>query len=217
MASAVDIVNLALSHIGDTAQVTSISPPDGTIQASHGGRFYPIARDLMLEAHPWSFATVRVPLAVITGADQPEWAFSYALPSKCLRALAVLGPDAPSDASSDPYKVEAIAGNGARVLYTNTEQTTLRYIQLVEDTTKFTPGFVTALGRLLASYLAGPIIKGDVGAAVSKAQMQIWVAELGHAKDMDSDVGHSNGYRDRVPDAVRARGGRGVVAGGGLR
>ncbi|WP_422096891.1 hypothetical protein [Variovorax sp.] len=210
MASVVDIVNLALSHLGDAAQVTAISPPDGTTQASHGGRFYPIARDLMLEAHPWSFATVRVPLAQITGASQPEWAFSYALPSKYLRGLAVLAPDAHSDAGSQPYKVEAVLANGGRVLYTNVERATLRYIQLIEDTTKFTPGFVTALARLLASYLAGPIIKGDVGAAVSKAQMQIWVAELGHAKDMDSDVGHSNEYRDRVPDAIRARGGHGA-------
>lgn len=210
MASAVDIVNLALGHIGDTAQVTSISPPDATVQASHGARFYPIARDELLEAHPWTFATVRVPLAVITGADQPEWAYSYALPSKYLRALAVLRPDAPSDADSEEFKVESKTSDGGRVLYTNIEQATLRYIQLVEDTTKFTPSFVTALARRLASYLAGPIIKGVDGMSVAKAHAQIFISELGHAKAMDSNVGHSDEYTARVPAAIAAR--TGVLA-----
>lgn len=206
MASIVDIVNLALSHLGDEAQVISISPPDGTVQASHGGRFYPIARDQLLEMHPWTFATRRVTLAQLTDADQPEWAFSYALPNKCLRPLAVLPPDAWSDEKSEDYKVESSA-DGARVLYTNVEQATLRYIQLVEDTTKFTPGFVMSLGRLLASLLAGPIIKGETGIKVSAAQLQIWTNELGNAKALDANTGQSSSYSTRIPDGVKARGG----------
>lgn len=209
MASVVDIVNLALSHLGDEAQVISISPPDGTVQASHGGRFYPIARDQLLEMHPWTFATRRVTLAQVADVVQPEWSFSYALPNKCLRPLSVLLPEAGSDADSEEYKVES-ALDGTRILYTNVEQATLRYIQLVEDTTKFTPGFVMSLGRLLASLLAGPIIKGETGIKVAAAHLQIWVNELGNAKALDANAGHSNGYRDRIPDGIRARGGPGA-------
>ena len=59
MASDVEICNLALSHLGDTATVASIDPPEGSAQAEHCARFYPIARDALLEKHDWSWATRR--------------------------------------------------------------------------------------------------------------------------------------------------------------
>ena len=45
MASDVDVCNLALAHLGDEATVASISPPEGSAQAGHCARFYPMARD----------------------------------------------------------------------------------------------------------------------------------------------------------------------------
>ena len=59
MASEVDICNLALSHLGDTATIASLDPPEGSAQAEHCARFYPIARDSLLEMHAWGFATSR--------------------------------------------------------------------------------------------------------------------------------------------------------------
>jgi hypothetical protein len=44
MASAVDIANTALSHIGADAVVTSLSPLDGSVEAGHCARFLPSAR-----------------------------------------------------------------------------------------------------------------------------------------------------------------------------
>ena len=41
----------------------------------------------------------------------------------------------------------------------------LRYVALVTDTTRYSYGFNMALTWTLASMLAGPIIKGDVGRA----------------------------------------------------
>ena len=49
MASEVDICNLALGHLGDNATVASLNPPEGSVQAQHCARFYPIARDALLE------------------------------------------------------------------------------------------------------------------------------------------------------------------------
>ena len=63
MASEVDICNLALSHLGDNATVASIDPPEGSAQAEHCSRFYPIARDTLLEMHNWNFSTRRAVLA----------------------------------------------------------------------------------------------------------------------------------------------------------
>ncbi len=89
MSSEVDIVNLALSNLGEAATVSSIDPPEGSAEAEHAAMFYPMARDSMLEMHEWRFATKRVLLA-LTGSDTFEWTYAYALPAGMLRALAVL-------------------------------------------------------------------------------------------------------------------------------
>ena len=59
MASDVDICNLALSFLGDDANVSSISPPEGSQQSEHCARFYPIARDGLLQMHNWNWASRR--------------------------------------------------------------------------------------------------------------------------------------------------------------
>lgn len=208
MASAVDISNLALSHLGDEAGVTAISPPDGSPQSKLCGRFYPMARDALLEMRPWTFATRRAALAEVTNnpvAD--DWSYAYALPSGCLRPLALLVPGAPeralgtgadSDAGSYSYLVETTEA-GSKILYTNVEGAYLRFIAAVTDTTKFTHGFVSALSRLLASYLAGPIIKGDAGAKVAQGQLRIFEAEYAEAAAADANTGTRHAYRDHRP------------------
>ena len=63
MASEVEICNLALAHLGDEATVASIDPPEGSAQAEHCQRFYPVSRNSLLEMHDWAFATKRATLA----------------------------------------------------------------------------------------------------------------------------------------------------------
>ena len=55
------------------------------------------------------------------------------------------------------------------------------------DTTKFSPLFVDALAWLLASYLAGPVLKGDAGAAMSKACLQSFLLAFSNAKVSDAN------------------------------
>jgi len=191
MASDVDICNLALSHLGDTATVASLDPPEGSAQAEHCARFYPIARDSLLEMHTWGFATKRVQLAQL-GAGWPEWDYAYAQPADALNILAVLPPDATDDYSQSnvpdsaggTYVPQAfsceIDANGADVIYTDQINAVLRYTAIVEDTTKFSPLFVMTLSWHLASMLAGPMLKGDAGAAEAKrctAMMQAYLSK----------------------------------------
>lgn len=213
MSSVVDICNLALSHLGDEAQVSAISPPDGSVQAAQCGRFYPIARDVMLEAHPWSFATKRVALAAVTNDLSDDWEYAYALPSTCLRPLSALYPGVPervlstdSDNGSHPYIVEA-GEDGTAVLYTNVETAVLRYIDRIEDSSKFSPGFVIAVSRLLAAYLAGPILKGSEGMRVSQAQLKWFEMEFRKAAAMNANVGKRSTLHTRQPSFIAARGG----------
>lgn len=209
MASDVDICNLALSHLGDTATVASIDPPEGSAQSEHCARFYPIARDSLLEMHSWGFATQRAQLALL-GSAWPEWQYAYALPSDTLNILAVLPPDASNDYSQtfnitnvwgvtsnyppfpgvgqyvpQAFSTEALP-DGTGVIYTNQVDAVLRYTVRVTDPAKFSPLFVQALSWHLAGMLAGPIIKGDAGAAEAKrcaTMMQAWLT-----KALESDA-----------------------------
>jgi hypothetical protein len=156
MASDVDICNLALSHFGQDANVTSIQTPDGP-DAEHCKRFYPIARDEMLEEFDWSFARKRATLAAVTN-DREDWAYKYAIPSDCLKERRAL-PEGYADNLADGIDCE----KEGDFLYTNEDVTTLVYTKRLTDTTKFSPLFVSALSWRLASYLVGPITKDVSG------------------------------------------------------
>ena len=185
MASEVDICNLALARLGDNATVASIDPPEGSAQAEHCARFYAVARDSLLEMHAWKFATRRVLLAKLT-VESWDWAFAYAEPTGALKLLGVLSPSASNDEETQPYETESDA-NGASIILTNQEDASLRFVARVTDTTKFSSLFVDALSWLLASYLAGPVIKGDTGAAMAKACMQSFMLVFSDAKMSDAN------------------------------
>lgn len=223
MAAVIDICNLAVGHLGDDATMTSIDPPDGSIQAQHCAQFYPIARDVLLERHSWRCNTRRKVLALSAETPPIGWAFAYSVPSDCVKPIRVLSPAASPDLfttsyngvqpaasntdnlNSQDYIVEA-AADGSPVLFTNVQDASLVYSIGITDSTKFTPLMVLALSRILASYLAGPLIKGTTGANVAKAQLQIFEEEdLPKAMASDANVSKSNPYTSAVPAAIAAR------------
>lgn len=200
MASSVDICNLALAHLGDEATVSSILPPEGSAQAEHCARFYPIARDVLLEMHDWRFASRREVLAEVTNTLD-SWAYAYALPNGCLAPRAVLMPESTDDTDTQDFIVET-DDVGNLVLYTNVETATLRYTVLVTDTTKFTPLFINVISWLLASYLAGPVTKDP---KVKQVMYQMFNVELGKAAAADANARKSNPYTDFTPGSIAAR------------
>jgi hypothetical protein len=187
MSSVVDICNLALAHLGDDATVADIDPPEGSAQAEHCARFYPIARDALLEMHDWRFATRRVTLAQLDASAWAwTWRYAYTTPADALKLLAILPPDAPTDQDTSLFEVEA-NDDGTPLILTDTPDATLRYIAHVTDTTKFSPLFVSTLAWYLASMLAGPVLKGDVGAAEGQRCLQVMQAFLSKAAVSDSN------------------------------
>lgn len=220
MSSDVDLCNLALANLGDEATVSSIDPPEGSAQAEHCARFYPMARRTLLEMRGWGFATRRIVLAEAADDPPATWTFAYGLPAQCLKPLAVLSPqqidafdiwwnnfiNPPiNDFQTQPYVVEANSTRALRI-YTNVEQAILVYLVDVTDTTKFTPLFELALARLLSSFLAGPIIKGSEGMRVGAAQREFFQkVELPNAAGSDANARQNNPYTTATPDAIAAR------------
>lgn len=195
MASIVDICNLALARLGDNATVSSIDPPEGSAQAEHCQRFYPVALASLLEMHAWRFATTRQTLAPLDITDA-RWAFVYAAPSGMIRALGIMLSGRPQ-----PFEMRAIGG--AQVILTDQEAAALDYVEAVTDSTRFSPLFVDALAWLLASYLAGPVLKGDAGAAMAKACMQSFMLVVSLARA--SDAGQQEIAPEHTPGWIGAR------------
>lgn len=207
MATDVDICNLALGMIGDAAAVQSINPPDQSAQASHCARFYPVARDAMLEMHQWGFATTRVTLAA-GGTPPNQWQYSYYPPSNVLNYIAVLDPNGSDDVGYPvplsyssplvtpqgpnapapyPFIVESDPLTGADILYCNVQNAVLRYTQAVTNPTAFSPLFVEGLALLLSSHLAGPVIKGAEGRAAAATQLQAFEKWFARATESDAN------------------------------
>jgi hypothetical protein len=206
MASEVSVCNLALSHLGDEATVTAIDPPEGSEQAERCATFYPIARNTVLESHAWGCATTRESLVVLADVDPPDsWAYAYAYPNGCLRPLVVLMPGATDDDDGKEFVVEETS-DGTRVIYTNVEDAELRYIFLQDDTTRYSMFMVNAIARLLASYLAGPIIKGSEGMKIAQGQLEMYEkVDLPRAKAVDGNGRRKDQYSKFTASSIAAR------------
>ena len=201
MSSEVEIYNLALAHLGDTANVAS--PDESSVQAELCSRFYPIARNALLEMPDcdWNFATRRATLALL-GSDVVAWDYAYAYPSDAVRLISVLAPDAGDDQEIQPYALELDSAD-RRVIYTDQAEAVVRYIALVEDTTRFSQLFTTTLTWSLASLLAGPILKGDAGVAEAKRCASMAAAWL--AKASVSDANQRRGSTPHTPAFLAGR------------
>lgn len=209
---AVDICNLALSYLGDSATVASINPPEGSAQAQHCARFYPMALNLMLEMHQWNFITTRAYLALVVNCYFDRWRFVYAMPAAANSIISVMPQRLYHPQGFDlalfnywgykPFEFERENGrdprrdfqietyNGQQVILSNACEAIARYTM-----TKVTPGmfpalFTDALAWKLASMLAGPLLKGEAGAAESKRCLEMFAPISEQAKSQDANQQH---------------------------
>jgi hypothetical protein len=200
MASAVDICNLALSHIGvPTIQALT----ESNRQARECSRLYPLLRDAVLSEFPWNFARRRVVLALVSGEEVSGWTFVYAYPSDCLRALEIYNPlttqtytdgqyvsgqliESIVKVKSDKIKFE-IAVNEAknqRLILTDQEAAELIYTARVEDTNLFSSSFIDALSWRVAADLAIPL-KGKM--PLQQQMLAVYEAKLGKSRQANAN------------------------------
>ena len=181
MASDVDVCNMALSHFGSESVVTSLSPVDGSVEAGHCKRFFSLARQEALEMAPFTWTKKRALMAAVANPSR-TWAYAYALPGDCLSPLRVLqqtkasewlfGPSS-SALTADALRIFTERGSAdfeleGRVLLTHEPEAVLLYTRDITDLTHDSAAFISGFSYLLASYLAGPLIKGREGAAAGR-------------------------------------------------
>lgn len=176
MASPVEISNMALANLGAENLVSSIDPPDGSVEAGYCATFYPLARTVALEAAKPAFAITRTTLAQTTNPTT-RWAYAYARPSDCLKPLRIPPPTSALfnedetpvqglDLETAPFELEG------QLILTDQADAVLVYVFDQDDTTRWTPLFTDAVAATLAGYLAGPLIKGREGAGLGQQWRQ---------------------------------------------
>lgn len=196
MASEIDICNLSLSRLGDEANISSIDPPDQSVQANLCAIFYPIALEAML-GRGWSFNTKRYIPPFLT-SDTEEYEFCYALPSDYISII---------KATAGTYDVENFSleyhSSGVRCLYSDAENIELVYAASITNPGFFPPLFIDPLSILLSHYLAGPLLKGDIGVSAATKMLNLLQPALNLA--LNSDAQNFSTSKRPTPSMINAR------------
>jgi len=205
MATAVDIVNMALQRIGSAARIASLD--EKAPEAQLGGFWYAMHRDTALASYAWPWATRRQKLQRLdTGTTPVEarrsgWACVYAMPDECLTALYLwTGQRNPPAELRAPFSVEMATASEARVLLADMEDAELVYVARVVDASRFPPLFAQALSYLVAADLARSLRKDEALASRLEGN---W--EVARARAAASAANQSQGDEAPLPDFIRAR------------
>ena len=141
-----DIMNLALTRLGQSIilDVELSELQNAKVVRTH----YPAARDHCLRLGDWSFATKRQVLSPAQQAPAFGYEYKYELPHD------YIGEQFISDTNGNEvdYEIE-----GGRTLLCNSNGIRLTYTYREENTTNFSPEFITLLKIYLAKEIAYPI------------------------------------------------------------
>lgn len=143
MATAIDICNLALSHIGKPS-INDFG--EATAEAREANRHYGPSRRSLLQSSDWTFARKRVALAKLAPDFEERWRYTYAQPQAMLQARRIVRPrfDPRTDPRPVPFEIR-----GGKV-YTDIDSAHLEFTQDLETTGMFPSLFSDALAALLA-------------------------------------------------------------------
>jgi hypothetical protein len=188
MASEVSICNLALSHIGASANISSLS--EQSEEAYHANLLYAETRDAVLRAHPWAFAARYKSLSTI-GTAPGNWSYQYAYPNDCLKVRSIL--QTRNTSAPIPYELGLADAYNARVILTDQAEAVLFYTYQVVNPLAFDENFVQALSWRLAAELAMPLTRDENR---MKAAYQMYQAVLAEALQINANEAHLHNLLD---------------------
>lgn len=143
--SETQIFNAVLDRLSEES---ILSTTDEKAVARWLNRNYPLQRDVLLQRHPWNFATARLQLAASLTKPAFEWSFKYLLPEDCLRVMPVTA-DGKRNSPPIPYVVE-----GIYIMTNKSPPLNVRYIFRQTNPATFTPVFIDLLVQILAANFA---------------------------------------------------------------
>lgn len=194
--TAVEIVNTALSYVGERDRVTSLDPLDGSEEARHGARAYTEAFQELLEMHTWSFTLKKTQLTVVNedadDTDDPAWDYRYEIPEGMAEAIAVLPDEHTEDyvvgalKAPQDFHIKLSDEDNTTRIYTRVPDAWLRYTVYTTDPNQGSRLFIAALTWLVASKLAGTVVRGETGESMKLRCLAMFGKYLGEARTRDA-------------------------------
>lgn len=211
MASIIDICNLALGNI-EAGSINSLD--ENNDKARQCKLRYPICRDIVLADAWWNFAAKNATLARLS-ATPDEYNYQYSLPDDYLAGRYIVPATTSGaggliresyDGRPDPSRIVyeiLISSTGSKVLQTNEDSVCFRYTFRQEDTTKFSPNFVSVMAWYLAAELAVPIVGSKTGRELRSDALTLYGQSLASAiatNEMEDYLG-----KPRDPEMIEVR------------
>lgn len=157
MSATTTVVGICNIALGELRANLIASLGDQSKEAKLCNTNYDRLREEVLESREWRFATRRLKLAL--SADTPEFGYphQFKLPADCLRVLS---------ASDNPNGVPAQENNinwerEEDFVLSDSAAVYIRYTVNLAITTKFSPGFVTALAKRMSAQMAIALTGSD--------------------------------------------------------
>jgi hypothetical protein len=196
MTSKVQIAKMALQHIGDRYDITSLD--EASTEAEQVNLMYDATRDKLLRMHPWTFSTKFTTPAPLVVAVPSRWDYAFAYPSDCLKVVEITQPLGPGH---PPVKFRTGTIATTKVVMCDLDEPEIQYIFKNDDPVTYDPSFVMAFSYMLAAYVAIPLT-GDRG--LKSDLMREAMAEVDVARQEDANEGvEDEKFID--PDWIRAR------------
>lgn len=218
MSSRASIWNMAVGHLMGTSDIQSTTPVD-TTEKHYCNKFYDNARETLLQAHDWRFASIVVSLTQESGDPPGDWAYHYTYPTDAAQLREILDlrvANRPVVAGEGyypelegvqyrarpiAYEVYLNAAGDRRRIATDLESARARYTKRITTETLFPETFALALSYCLAHRIALPL----TGNPEMKQDMK---REYYQALSMAMTADSGDQQRDQNLDAdwIRARG-----------
>lgn len=159
MASATEICNLALSHLGVAKEIANLET-ERSPEAAACRRFYDLAIKAIFRDFPWPFATQIQALALVETSPNSEWGYSYRMPSDCASFRRILsGQRVDTPETRVPYRV--IQDSAGQLILSDQPNVVGEYTIFIDDPARFPSDFVLAAALRLAALIAPRVTAGD--------------------------------------------------------
>lgn len=204
MASQLNIINLALSHIAQI-EVTQaqLDAATTTVQVKEALRIWEFSLKETLRAHNWGFAKTQEALVVTTDYDPVVYDYAYVYPANCLAIRKVNDEINIDKTISGLYEKMYDSTNLLVRIVTDIEDAYIEYTYYVTTTALFDGAFVVAFSYRLAAELAVPL-NGDRKQRVD--MMEIALGAISEAKRHDAGSKHESHEGLEKSNFVDARG-----------
>ena len=199
-ATQVGIINLGLSHIGQTPIVTMV---ETTVQREAASRVWEYILKEVLASYNWGFARVTLALTVLSNYTSLIYTYAYTYPSSCVRVWKVYGDGSTEHTIGVKFRVLYDTTNNQKVIVTDLEDAYAEYTHFQETVTEYDPYFITALSHRLAAELAVPL-NGDP--EMAKGQIAIFNNLIKEAHRFSAHESKETKQANEKSDIVDARG-----------